>query len=99
MTFYLKYDSIYNNISDFDRDDITVTEQVLSIYDKHVENGNIISWDKEDFPETLTKVLSIGFRDSDAYNNYIYELKTLVPESEIHADWVKNTNYRLISDV
>ena len=95
MPVYLKYDSIYNNISDFNRDDITVTEQVLSIYNKHVDNGNIISWDKQDFPETLTKTIAIGYRDSDAYNDHINEVKTLVLEEDAGTSWSVNTNYRL----
>jgi hypothetical protein len=93
MPVYLKYDSIYTDSAAFNANDITVNSVVRDIYYKHVDNGNIVSWNKQDFPETLTKTISIGYRDSDAYNAHLTERQQLL--DDIDAPWVTNTNFRL----
>lgn len=93
MSVYLQYKSIYNDSNAFYANDITVTEQAFDIYKKHVANGNIIGWGKQDFPETLTKTISIEYVDSDAYQAHYNDL-VLIGTSD--ASWVVNTDHKLV---
>jgi len=97
MPVYLKYDSIYTDSAAFNANDITVNDAARLVYTKHVDNGNIISWSKEDFPETLTKTITIGYVDSDAYDAHINEAKNNVGDAS--AAWVTNTNYRISNSI
>ena len=97
MPVYLKYDSIYTDSAAFNANDITVNDAARLVYTKHVDNGNIISWSKEDFPETLTKIITLGYVDSDAYDAHINEVKSVVADG--NASWVTNTNFRLSSTI
>jgi len=98
MPVYLHYDSIYNDLDAFYANDITVNSVVRNIYYKHVDNGNIVSWNKQDFPETLTKTISIGYRDSDAYDSHVNEVKSTV-NTDTELSYVTNTNYRMTNSI
>ena len=97
MPVYLQYKSIYTDPFAFYANDITVNNTAFEIYKKHVDNGNILSWNKEEFAETLTKVITIEYLDSDAYYSHGDDVRSLASSGDV--DWVTNTDYVLLTSI